>query len=330
MATVVAGMILIVALVKGGTGAALPILVLAAVELTFSFDNAVVNSRVLGTMSRFWQTMFLTVGIAIAVFGVRMLLPLLLVSMTSHHSLSSVLDLALHHADVYAEELKAAYPVIAAFGGVFLLMIGLRFFGEKKDIVWLDAVEAPLSEFDQPWWIAIIGVVSALASIYLFLSPGKPNTLLAGFLGAVTFVMIKLLSIKITGGQAAEGATGKQTIGHGIIQLIYLELLDASFSFDGVIAAFAVTRDVILITAGLGIGALFVRSMTIQLLDQATLVEYRYLEHGAHYAILTLSVLLLLGIRYEIPELATGLLGLTIIFAAFLDSRRANRHRSSG
>ncbi|NUL08050.1 DUF475 domain-containing protein, partial [Streptomyces lunaelactis] len=81
---------------------------------------------------------------------------------------------------------------------------------------------------------------------------------------------------------------------------LYLEVLDASFSFDGVIGAFAITNDIVLMALGLGIGAMYVRSLTVYLVRQGTLDDYVYLEHGAHYAIGALAVILLVTIQYQI------------------------------
>ncbi len=292
------------------------VMILAVVEVTFSFENAVVNSQVLGNMNRFWRIAFLTVGIAIAVFGVRLLLPLLLVSLTTDLSLKGVLDQALHNPDAYRAALDEARPIIAAFGGVFLLMVGLRFFGEKRDVRWLDSVEAPLAEFNQPWRITLTGAGLAILVLHFILAPDQSRVTWAAIAGALTFVAIKLLGTALT----RHRPSGKQ--GRGFSQFIYLEILDASFSFDSVIAAFTITKDVILITAGLGIGALYVRSMTIHLLNRGTLQRYRYLVHGAHYAILALAAVLLVSVRWHLPEIVSGLLGVVFILAAVQSSHR--------
>ena len=90
-------------------------------------------------------------------------------------------------------------------------------------------------------------------------------------------------------------------------------MLDASFSFDGVIGAFAITSDVVIIMLGLAIGAMFVRSMTIYLVEKGTLDEFIYLEHGAHYAIGALAIIMLMSMHFHIPELVTGLIGVAFI-----------------
>lgn len=319
--------LLAVAIVAGsiffsGWGVILPLAVLAVVEIIFSFDAAVLNSQVLATMRRVWRIAFLTIGILIAIFLVRAILPIVLVSTSIDESISHVWDLALNDPESYAIELEKAYPVIAAFGGVFLLMVGLRFFGERRSVRWLNGIEAPLGEFNQPWWFSAAGAVVAISAIYFVLAPGETRVAVAGVLGALTFFGVKLLGRLLLGRQTKH-AHG--THRHGLSQFLYLEVLDASFSFDSVIAAFAITTNVVVITAGLAIGAIFVRSMTVHLLKEGTLKEYRYLVHGAHYTILALSILLLAGIKFHIPEAVAGVIGIMIIFTAFNSSRRHNQ-----
>ncbi|MDX3368160.1 DUF475 domain-containing protein, partial [Streptomyces sp. ME02-6987-2C] len=92
-----------------------------------------------------------------------------------------------------------------------------------------------------------------------------------------------------------------------------------------VIGAFAITNDIVLMALGLGIGAMYVRSLTVYLVRQGTLDDYVYLEHGAHYAIGALSLILLVTIQYEINEIVTGLVGVVLIGASFWSSVRRNR-----
>jgi len=168
-----------------------------------------------------------------------------------------------------------------------------------------------------------------------------PNVvLMAGALGMVTYLLVNGLGEFFD--QAADAgddeeaeparngsgpsqlakATGKA----GFFLFLYLEVLDAAFSFDGVIGAFAITTDPILIALGLGfIGAMFVRSLTVFLVRKGTLADYVYLEHGAHWAIGALSVILLVGIGFHVDEIITGLIGVAFIGAAFLSSVMRNR-----
>ena len=127
-------------------------------------------------------------------------------------------------------------------------------------------------------------------------------------------------------GPASSAKGAKAVVGKAAFFLfLYLEVLDASFSFDGVIGAFAVSNNVVIIAAGLGIGALFIRSLTVYLVKKGTLAEYVYLEHGAHYAIGALAVMLLVSIGTEISDYVTGLTGVFFIAVAFLSSVLKNR-----
>ena len=315
--------ILAVAGFSSGLEALFPIVVLALLEITFSFDNAVLNSQLLGKMSRAWQQVFLTVGIAIAVFGVRFLLPISLVSVTTNNTVAAVFDLALHHPTEYAHQLEKGYHTIAAFGGVFLLMIGLRFFGEKRKVKWLHRLESPIGEFNQPWWVVGLGAAIATLAIWFVLAPGEKSPLLGAIFGAATFIVIKGLGELMT--HRTPNKKGPATGIHALTLFLYLELLDASFSFDGVVAAFAITKDIVLIAAGLGIGALFVRSMTVHLMQDGTIGKFRYLIHGAHYAVLLLGILMLASIRIHLPEVVTGLAGIVILALAIFSSVRDQR-----
>lgn len=312
--------ILLVAGFSSGPSAVFPIVVLALLEITFSFDNAVLNSQLLGKMSRLWQQIFLTVGIAIAVFGVRFLLPITLVSATTNNTMAAVFDLALHHPDQYAHSLEQGYHTIAAFGGVFLLMIGLRFFGENRKVRWLRTIEAPIAEFNQPWWVVGLGATAAVAMVWFVLAPGEHNPLIGALSGVVSFVVIKGIGELMM--HRSPNKKGPARGMQAVTLFLYLELLDASFSFDGVVAAFAITKDIVLIAAGLGIGALFVRSMTVHLMQDGTIAKFRYLIHGAHYAVLLLGLLMLASIRIHLPEVVTGTAGIVILALAIFSSVR--------
>lgn len=305
---------------NSGVAALWPVLILAILEITFSFDNAVLNSEILGRMNRLWRILFLTLGIAIAVFGVRLLLPFLMVAITADQSITHVVDIAFNHPDEYSKELHEGYPLIAAFGGIFLLMIGLRFLAEDRETRWLSRIEKPIAKLGRPWLIPLAGAVLGILAMVTVLRPGDSKVLTAGLIGVTAFLLIKGASAYIEKRQQMESThTGN------FVNFLYLELLDGSFSVDGVIAAFAITKDVILISAGLAIGALYVRSMTLHLLERGTLQSFRYLLHGAHYAIIILGIVLVLSMRVELPEAITGLIGVTIIAAALISSILHNR-----
>lgn len=299
-------------------------LVLMLVEITFSFDNAIINARVLSGMSKFWQQMFLTVGVLIAVFGMRLVFPIVLVTLTTGVPVSSVVDLALNNPDEYAAKVSEAHPYIAAFGGMFLLMLALSFFFDPgRKVLWIDVVERPLQRLGK-WWIYTgISVVTLLVVAYLPANHYTQETLIAGSIG----ILLQLALGKFNDTFGTTQARKKRASGMlaGFMAFMYLQVLDASFSFDGVIGAFAITNDILLITIGLGIGALWVRSLTVLMTRRRTLDTYRYLEHGAHYTIAILAFVLLLGLFIDVPEAVAGIAGLVIVAAAVISSIVASR-----
>src|SRR3546814_895314 len=126
--------------------------------------------------------------------------------------------------------------------------------------------------------------------------------LVAAIAGLLTFIGVEIVNHVLEAPVATTGQVAKAGFG----AFLYLEVLDASFSFDGVIGAFALSNNLFIIAIGLGIGAMFVRSMTIFLVRQGTLSEYRYLEHGAFYAIIALAAIMYINPFQPIPHVVTG------------------------
>jgi uncharacterized protein len=336
---------LVTASMFGGMAALLAVAVLGVLELCLSFDNAVVNAKVLRRMSPLWRKLFLYVGIFIAVFGMRLLLPIVLVAATARLSISEVWNLALSDSAAYAAKVDAAAPAIYTFGGIFLLMIFLNFlFDEDRDIHWLAPIERRLAKGGK---LPYLEVVIALAVIYGGSQLADPHeygtVLLSGLAGLFTYLLIggiNALMDQPDDGEdgdtaaTAKAATGASTAtkavaGAGLAAFLYLEVLDASFSFDGVIGAFALSSDLFVIALGLGIGAFWVRSLTIFMVDKGTLQEYRYLEHGAMWAIGVLAAIMILELRFHISEYVTGLTGLVFIVAAVISSMIARRREAA-
>lgn len=297
--------------------------VLAIMEVTFSFDNAVVNSRILGKMSPLWQKLFLTLGIFIAVFVVRFALPIVIVQLATGIGFKEVLDLAFNNPDQYGEEVHKAAPVIDAFGGAFLLMLGISYFLDHDKVVhWLRPIERAMAWAGQVRFIKVIIMSIVAALLYFTVDSDLRNTvLLSSVLGIILHVGLETAS-KVFDKSMEKTSKVKHQVGWAAFaSFMYLEVLDASFSFDGVIGAFAITNSVILIVAGLGVGAFWVRSLTVYLLRTGTLAKYRYLEHGAHWAILALGVMMLIKLYHvELPEYVTGSLGLVFIMTAVITS----------
>lgn len=316
------GLIGFVASQEGVKGLLL-VLVLVGLEITFSFDNAVINAKILRRMHPFWQQIFLTVGILIAVFGVRLILPILLVAIATGTSFSSIVDLALNDPDQYSTLLESAKPMIAAFGGMFLFMITLDFFATTRKIKWINTIETILQKAGKLLNLNIItALIVLLAASTLVEGEEKTTVLVAGLCGILAYLIINSLDILITrSAQRIEKLNATQmTFRAGLIGFLYLEVIDASFSLDGVIGAFAITNNVLLIATGLGIGALYVRTITIHMLRRGLLDKFIYMEHGAHYAIGILSIFMLLSLKYHIPEYVTGLAGVVVITLAITHS----------
>ncbi|HEY8998966.1 MAG TPA: DUF475 domain-containing protein [Candidatus Saccharimonadales bacterium] len=314
----------VAALVLGawGTAAAATTLVLVAIEVVFSFDNAIVNAKVLGTLSSFWQKMFLSVGMIVAVLGMRVVFPIGIVAVTSKLPWRHVLDLALHHPVAYSAMLSAAHTSIAAFGGTFLLMLALDFFlDDEREVLWLVRVERFAQRISRAWLPSVLAAVVLCIAAVIPANHAPAKTLAAGLVGLATYLAVQLVT-KIFGATQNSASRVTRTGLAAFTTFVYLEVLDASFSFDGVLGAFAVTGKVLLIAAGLGVGAFWVRSLTVFMVRRRTLETYRYLEHGAHYTILILAFLLLAGLILEIPDAIAGVAGIATIATAAVASRR--------
>ena len=316
------GFIFIVAIGLLGVFSATPLhavmvaLMLVALEVTLSFDNAIINARVLQKMSPKWQRRFLTWGIFSAVFLVRLVLPFLLVYWCTSLTMTQVWHYALYQPQLYHAALEQAFPYIAAFGSGFLLTVWLAFMYETKAHIWCCWIEQLTI-----WHHKLSGVVIILFAALMV------AWLCDGWQFSVVFLAAALLQL------------GLHTLSHylshslarigqlGLAGFIYLEFLDASFSLDGVVGAFAITSDIATIMVGLGCGALLMRYFTIYCVKHAVIARWRYLEHGAHYGVLWLALILPLKIHVAIPEWLTGLGALSIITVSILMSLRSEPQR---
>lgn len=315
----------------GGVSTALNYLVIVALlgvmEVSLSFDNAVVNASVLKNMSEKWQRRFLVWGILIAVVGMRLIFPVAIVALTAGLGFGEVTNLALNNPEQYAHHLEASEVAIGAFGGVFLLLVALNYLMDpEKDEHWLGSFERRLAGIGKLDTIQVVITVVALLLVTRLMVPAasQMTALFAGMIGLALYLFMNALGNLFDADNMAAKAGAA-----GLTAFLYLEVLDASFSLDGVIGAFAITKVVVVIAAGLAIGAVFVRSLTLFLVHQGTLAEYRYLEHGAHYGILALAVIMLISMSgLHVPEVVTGLIGVGLIGLSLWSSVRANRHEA--
>ncbi len=320
IAPVIVSIIALISVFIWGGFAALGLaLLLSVLEITLSFDNAVVNAKVLGQMNAKWQKRFLTWGILVAVFGTRLILPALIVSIAAWISPFQAIMLALENPAEYGHVLEHASPMINAFGGTFLLMVSLKyFFDVGKSVHWLSIIEKRLAKWGR---IEAIELAIALSTLLVLSYVGhapQGQVLAAGCIGILLFIIIQGIANSLHVEHSAE-AVAKS----GFILFVYLNILDAAFSLDGVIGAFALTTAIPIIFVGLGIGAYFVRSITVFFVRRKTLDALLYLEHGAHWAILGLGLSMLIGLIVHVPEAITGLIGLVFVTLAYISSRNA-------
>ena len=297
--------------------------VLAVLEISLSFDNAIVNANKLKDMTPEWQHRFLTWGIIIAVFGMRIVFPLLIVVVAAKIGPWQAMVMAASQPEEYARIMHEAHLPIAAFGGTFLMMVGLSFFFDhEKDVHWVKWLEGKMQKYATIRGIEVAVVLVIILVVSRFLEPHESEIFFKSAIwGLLTFLLVEVLGGLLDSSQEMLQAGAKGGLG----AFLYLEVLDASFSFDGVIGAFALTQNLFVIAIGLGIGAMYVRSMTIMLVEKGTLTQYRYLEHGAFYAIIALSVIMFLQSFVHIPEVITGLGGAALIGVSLWSSMRWNK-----
>lgn len=289
---------------------------LILLEISLSFDNAVVNAKVLSQMDPVWQKRFIVWGIPIAVFGMRFVLPVLLVAMVSSMTIVESFTYAINDPARYKEELESGVDLIHAFGGGFLLMVAMSFyFDENRKIYWIKLLENNRITQKVSTINTIELIVALIVGIVLLLATKSASVGVAFFVGIVIYEVINQLDSILSSGGTRHGAAG----------FVYLEILDASFSLDGVVGAFALSSNIYIIMIGLGVGAIFVRSLTLMLVRKEALSDYRFLEHGAHYAIFALAVIMLGKIFFEVSEIVVGSLGAIFILLSFWHSLIANK-----
>lgn len=307
---------------QAGFSAFLLVTVLAILETTLSFDNAVVNAKVLERMSPLWQRRFLTWGIAIAVFGTRFVLPILIVSVALWMSPWYITKLAITDPAEYGHLLESVHASITAFGGAFLLMVSLKyFFNKAKRVHWIHVIEAHMVKWGRIEAIEIALALSLLGVLASLTHFNPVSVLIAGIVGIVLFIIMEGVagSLSLEAGEIAQS---------GVTLFVYLNILDSAFSLDGVVGAFALTTNLLIIVVGLGIGAYFVRSLTLYMVQKRTLTELVYLEHGAHWAILGLAIAMFANLLVHVPEVVTGLIGLVFVLFAYRSSISESKQKS--
>lgn len=306
--------------------------VLAVLEVSLSFDNAVVNAKILKDMDALWRHRFITWGMAIAVFGMRLVFPLIIVAIALTISPLAALGLAISEPEQYAHALESVHASVMGFGGTFLLMVALKFFiDHDKDVHWLESIEERFTRLGK---IEAIQAAIVMALVYvtskvignLHGETEAMSFLTASIWGLISYILVDGVEAMIgTEDGEITGTVAKQ----GLAAFLYLEVLDASFSFDGVLGALALTNNIFIMAIGLGIGAMFVRSLTLLMVDKGTVDQFIFMEAGAFWAILGLGVIMFINTVFEIPETITGLIGAAFIGASILSSIKYNRTNGS-
>lgn len=320
--TLMAVLALGLVLFASGVSAFFTAALLVLLEVTLSFDNAIVNARVLKGMSKVWQDRFLTWGIAMAVVGTRIILPILIVSAVAALSPLVVAHIAISDGAAYSALLQNSHAAIAAFGASFLLMVSFKFFLDiEKELHWLHIIEKRLSKWGDIEAIEVALVLSFLLIVSAFLPLESAVILTAGGIGIVLFILMEGIT-------SVMSARSQDIARHGLAGFLYLNALDSAFSLDGVVGAFAITTDLLVIAVGLGIGAYFVRSMTVYLVREGTISTLPYLEHGAHWAIFGLGSSMALSLITPIPQVVTAGIGLIFIGASYISSIQLREQRA--
>lgn len=305
---------------------------ISILEVAISFDNAVVNAEKLRHMSDKWRHRFLTWGILIAVFGMRFIFPVIIVALFARLNLTTVLNLALENPQEYVKHLHDANVGIVSFGGMFLLMLFLKFFIDaKKDVHWLVLLEKVIQKLS---YIKFSREIIALAvlGILVYLIPEDKELFCAisGLTGIVLFLAIDSLAHFLESKDKVLGDNVRLSGKAGFAAFMYLELIDASFSLDGVLGAFAFSKDVVVIAIGLGVGAMFVRSLTLMLVEKQVLERLCFLANGAYWAIGALALVMLISTMHEVPEAIAALISVIFIVLSFYSSMRLNKRIAKG
>ena len=292
---------------------------LSVMEVSLSFDNAVLNAIILYTMSPKWRRRFIIWGIPIAVFGMRFVFPVLIVSLISGMDPVSTVKMAFQQPELYSVYLKQSEHMIMSFGGVFLMIIFIKWLYGNKENYWLTYVEKPFTKIgnlSNPAGLTILGIMFIVGAV------NKDFVIvMASIAGFIVYEGIDTLKALLENSVVARKLQGKNSNNElsDIGKFLYLEVLDSSLSFDGVIAAFAISQDIVLIVVGLGVGAFAVRTLTIFFVENSV-AELPYLENGAHWAIGFLGAYMLASLFINIPDYVVSLVTIGVIALAILSS----------
>ena len=288
---------------------------LALFEIITSLDNAIINAEVLGGMSKRAKRWFLTWGILTSVFLVRGLLPFLILFATNPKlGISGTLTAAFSKDPRVAEIIQDSSHVLLIAGGVFLIFLFFNWlFLEPKDF---GLRGERFFQKQGAWFFAVVSILLTFI-VWLAFKNGHELLQFGAVVGSTAFFIIH-------GFRTYEEQQEKKLMSGGMsdfAKIAYLEVLDASFSIDGVIGAFAFTFAIPLILIGNGLGAIVLRQLTISNIER--IKKYRYLKNGAMYSILILGIIMLLqSFDVHLPEWLSPAATIGIVGAFFIKSHR--------
>lgn len=315
---------LVAAYFVGGPAAVFIALILALLELMVSAVDVVVSATFLARLSRFWQKMYLTVGLVVSAVGARFGIPLALVCLSAKITPAEALRQLFDNPDRYDEMLKTAQPILGMFVGVFLMSMVLEFAFTERELYWFPAIEKALFRLGRvPGAAYIIPCVVGLAATVTV-----PTDLRLRVAFAVLGAVIARVSLKAVAGRLWK--LGDQPRPKGTLSgrdalraFCALELLNTAVSIDSVASAFSLTLNVALIALGLVIGVVYGRSATVIIVRRGTfggLLDYEYLEHGKYYALAFISIFMFWSTWRAVPGFAPRSAGAVAITAAWLTS----------
>lgn len=284
-------------------------------EVVSSIDNAVINAEVLSTMSKKARKWFLLYGILFAVFIVRGLLPWAIVWATNQ-SLGPIgaLTATFSNDPHIIESIEYSTPILMLGGGVFLVFLFLHWLFIEDKHLGLATEEFFLK--NGTWFYAVVSVI--LVGIVAVALKYNPVLALSAVIGSSAFFITD--GFKKNAEENEKKLLNNTSEMSDISKILYLEIIDTTFSIDGVLGAFAFTMSIPLIILGNGLGAIVVRKITMGSIEK--IKKYIYLKNGAMYSVLCLGIVMVLeGFHVEVPEYISPSLTILIIVFFFFKSK---------
>ncbi len=285
-------------------------------ETITSVDNAIINAEVLSTMQQKMRRWFLIWGIIIAVFLIRGLLPWMIVWMsTPSIGPMGAFSATFSNDPAVIEAIEMSSPVLLMFGGMFLIFLFLHwlFIEPKKYGLYGEKFFHSKSV----WFFAVVSILLSL--IVWFALEKNPMMAFGAVLGSTAFFIVH--GFKQNAEQREMQLMDKNKNLSDVSKIFYLEVIDATFSIDGVLGAFAFTLSVPLILIGNGLGAIVVRQFTVSNIDR--IKRYAYIKNGAMYSILVLgSIMILDSFGFHIPSWLSPVSTFAIVGYFFYKSKK--------